>query len=188
MAMDAGALEDALDKIENEYLENEDDKAGTQTALDEVHRQVWGTPLAVDFRDQAIHICGGTYIPQVLWVELAQFNADPDTDKSNRERVFDTIRAFTESDFDDDLKNRFKPLIIVYIAMEKQFELDRVKSFIVDKAHPQVKEFFEKMIQFVSKNPASVLTYQRKFGMLKNHFPDFELFSQPLVRLEEELA
>lgn len=183
--MDAKKLEGDLQRIEAEYFAADEDKAAALAALDDLHRSVWNNAGEVaQFRRAVLQTCGGVYIPSVFWPELASFAKD----QSNREFIFQIVQALVDSDFDEEMLNRIKPFLVVYFATEKQFELDKIKAFIVDKAHPRVREYFDKMTQFVTKNPASVQTYQRKFGMLQNHFPDFELFGQPVARLEEQMA
>jgi hypothetical protein len=183
--MDAKKLQADLQRIESEYFAADEDKAAAIAAMDDLHHGVWNdAQAATAFRRATLTVCGGAYIPSAFWPELATFAKD----QSNRDFLFAAIQALVDSDFDDEMLARIKPFLVVYFAAEKQFELDKLKAFIIDKAHPRVREYFDKMTQFVTKNPASVQTYQRKFGLLKNHFPDFELFGQPVARLEEQVA
>jgi hypothetical protein len=135
------------------------------------------------FATEAMEVCGGVYIPYVMWVELAGFIGD----QSNREQMFAIIAAFVNSGFEEEERKTMKSLLITYFAIEREFEVNKIMTLIVDKAHPAVQDFFRKVQTFVAKNKTSVDMYTDKFNMLKGKFPDFELLSMPLIKLKEQL-
>jgi hypothetical protein len=81
-----------------------------------------------------------------------------------------------------------KPLIVVYFAKEKPFEVDKLRAKLLTGAHPSVKTYFDTLAAFIENNKVAVQTYRDKFALVRDRRPDFELFSQPLTRLEEELG
>lgn len=184
--MDEKQLKARLEAIDAAYYnQDEEDAAPAIEALDELHREAWGDEAAArKFRLAALQVAGGAYLPNILWAELAAFARGAD----NRDMIVTVLRAVGDSNFDESMLNKLKPLLVVYLSREKQFEIDKLWSFVVEKSYPRVKEFFDKALQFVTKNVHSVATYQRKFDMLRDSFPDFERYSHPLTRLEEEMA
>ena len=183
--MDATQLEETLDQIEANYAESEDVDAAIE-ALAGLHRSLLDDPeLLETFRLNALSAASGHYLPHLLWVALAQFDAEAE---AQRKKIFDICQALADSDFDERLQAAIKPLMVVYFSKEKEFEIDRVHSRVVDGAHPKVKEWFDKAIAFVQKNSHSAQAYVHKFNLLKARFPDFDRFNMPVARLEEELA
>ena len=118
-----------------------------------------------------------------MWVELAQFTAD----HGNREQMFAIVEAFVNSGFEEEERKKMKSLLITYIAIEREFEVNKIFTLIVDKSHPSVQEFFRKVQTFVAKNKTSVDMYLEKFHMLKHNYPDFDLFALPLIKLKEQM-
>ncbi len=126
--------------------------------------------------------CGGIYIPYVFWDKLAGFLTSPD----ERAYLQEIINAFTQGDFEEEEQRKMKPLLITYVANEKEFEINKLFTLIIEKAHPTVKEYFSKLITFVQKNVRSTQMYKDKFDMLKNVAPDFSLMSLPISQLREK--
>ncbi len=183
--MDATQLEESLDQIEAQYAESEDADAAIES-LSALHRSLLDDPeLLETFRLNALTACSGHYLPHLLWVALSQFDTEPE---AQRKKIFEVCKALADSDFDDRLQAAMKPLMVVYFSKEKEFEIDRVHSRVVDGSHPKVKEWFDKSIGFVQKNSHSAQAYVHKFNLLKGRFPDFDRFNMPVARLEEELA
>ncbi len=183
--MDATQLEEALDAIEAQYAETEDVDAAIE-ALATLHRTLLDDPeLLETFRLNALTACNGHYLPHLLWVALGQFDTDAEV---QRKKIFEVCQALADSDFDERLQGAIKPLMVVYFSKEKEFEIDRVHSRVVDGAHPKVKEWFDKAISFVQRNSHAAQAYVHKFNLLKDRFPDFDRFNMPVARLEEELA
>lgn len=184
--MDEKQLKARLETIDAAYYnQDEEDAAPAIEALDELHREVWGqADEARKFRLAALRVAGGAYLPNIFWAELAAHMRN----EGNREMIVEIMQAVADSNFDEAMLNNLKPLLVVYLSREKQFELDKLWSFVIEKTYPRVKEYFDKLLLFVTKNQHSVATYQRKFDMLRDSFPDFERYSHPLTRLEEELA
>lgn len=185
--MDVQQLAEVLDQIEQIYFEHDEDRRIAIDAFRELHQQVLAdNDLREEFEYQVLTKAGGEYIPHVFWLALGQFLRTKQAE--GRKQLFECLEALVESNFSDDLKGELKPLLVVYLANEKQFELDRVMSRIVEPAHPAIKEYVEKLVAFVPKNQHSVQTYKQKFDLLRDSFPDFERFALPLPRLQEELA
>jgi len=136
------------------------------------------------FRNQVVYACGGIYIPFIFWMELSKFFSNT----HHRTVLFDIIKAFTESAFEEEDRKRMKPLLITYFANEKEFEVDKVQGLIVDKAHPAIRDYFQKITTFVKKNKNSTDTYLEKFRLLMDEYPDFELLSLPVSKLKEVKA
>ena len=128
-------------------------------------------------------ICGGVYIPYVMWAELAQFIEH----HNNREQLFGIMQAFVDSGFEEEERKKMKSMLITYFAIEREFEVNKILTLIVEKSHPSVVEYFKKVQTFVLKNKTSVDMYIEKFQMLKDGFPDFELLALPLIKLKEQL-
>lgn len=136
------------------------------------------------FRNQVMDVEGGIYIPFIFWMELSKFFRNV----NHRTVLFDVIKAFCESSFEEEDRKRMKPLLITYFANEKEFEMDKVQGLIVDKSHPAIREFFQKITTFVSKNKNSTGTYLEKFKILMDEYPDFELLALPVSKLKEVRA
>jgi hypothetical protein len=126
---------------------------------------------------------GGTYIPYLFWEKLATF-AESSEDRSYLQQL---IKAFVNSDFDESEQKLLKPLMVVYLAKEKDFEIDKVRALIIDKAHPEVRDYFHKLISFVKKNERSTEMYCEKFELLKHAPANFELLAMPITQLREHL-
>ncbi len=170
---------------EKYYNEQNESKEFAIKELNKVYKSVQKDPeLLEDFMEEAPYICGGAYIPFLFWIVLAKFSENPDT---YRPQITELIKAFCKSDFNERDAQELKPLIITYFAMEKRFEIDKLKAYVIDKAHPDIINYFHKLLTFVDKNKDSVKTYIEKFQLIKNFNPDFELLNLPIVRLRETL-
>jgi hypothetical protein len=133
------------------------------------------------FRNQVMDVAGGVYIPYIFWMELSLFFKNT----NHRTVLFDVIKAFCNSAFEDEEKKKMKPLLITYFANEKEFEMDKIQGLIVDKAHPSIREYFQKITSFVTKNKNSTGTYLEKFRILMEDYPDFELLNLPVSKLKD---
>lgn len=127
---------------------------------------------------------GGIYIPYVFWVELGEYLNDAE----NRTRLFEIIKVFSESSFEEEETRKMKPLLITYFSLEKEFELDKIRSLIVDKTHPAVQEYFKKLLDFAEKNATSTEMYVEKFKIIHHLYPDFEMLKMPVVKIKEMLS
>lgn len=136
------------------------------------------------FRNQVLDVYGGIYIPYIFWMELAGFFHNV----NHRTILFEVIQAFCFSNFEEEERRKMKPLLITYFANEKEFEMDKIQSLIIDKAHPSVREYFQKITSFVTKNKNSTGAYLEKFKILMEDYPDFELLSLPVSKLKEARA
>lgn len=185
MAMDVKQLDAALKSIEDAYIASDENVDDAVQSLTKLHKQVLGdAALLASFTEKAATVCGGLYIPYLVWPVLHAFMKD-ETQRSQLAKLF---HAFGESNFDEETQKQMKPLIVVYFMKEKEFEVDRLKTFVLLKLHPGVQEYFAKLMEFTVKNRNSAEAYQRKFTLLGSSFPDFERFAQPVSKLEEELA
>jgi hypothetical protein len=179
-------MEDVLNELEDKYYgEFEESREAIIAELEPIHRETLSKGLDAfrEFEEEVIHRFGGAYLPYVFWVELSQFMDKPET----RKQLADILECFVNSDFDEEDTRRMKSLLIIYLALEKEFEVDKIEGTIIAKSHPKVIEFFGKVKGFVEKNKASVDMYLEKFRMLRNHYPDFDLLRLPLIRLKEQL-
>jgi hypothetical protein len=174
-----------LDELEEKfYGEWGEDKDMLRSELDKIHRKVTADRDALNrFIVQIKDRFGGAYIPYVFWDKLAEFLAKPE----QRTYLYELIKSFTNSDFDEAEQKKMKPLLITYFANEKQFEIDKVHTLVVDKAHPSVRDYFYKLFNFVRKNQRSTEMYCDKFLLLKNIYPDFDMMDMPITQLRDQL-
>ncbi|RMG23741.1 MAG: hypothetical protein D6730_13895 [Bacteroidetes bacterium] len=172
-----------LDQLEDKYYEDpENQKAAVIAELLDLHMSIDDEDTLNRFCVLVAPRCGGIYIPYIFWDKLAAFLESED----QRAFLQEIISAFTQSDFEEEEQRKMKPLLITYMANEKQFEIDKLKTLIIDKAHPTVREYFNKLINFVRKNVRSTKMYSEKFEILKDIEPNFELLSLPITQLKEK--
>ncbi|MDX2284101.1 MAG: hypothetical protein NW241_08055 [Bacteroidia bacterium] len=172
------ALEDLF------YGEWEEDRAQLIPHLLELHMGAASEEDTLNrFLVQTAGRFGGAYIPYLFWDKLSFFYNNP------LERIYlhELIRVFINSDFGDEEQKMMKPLLVVYFAKEKTFEIDKIQTMLLDAAHPVVKDYFHKLFSFVEKNQRATEMYCEKFELLKDFQPDFELFSLPVTQLRERL-
>lgn len=180
------SLADTLSVLDDKYYsETEEDRNEVIDVLTDMHETSLSEGLDEfrTFSHEAMSRCGGVYIPYLMWTELSNFIEDED----QRVHIFNLVQAFVDSDFEEPEKKKMKTLLIPYIALEKEFEINKITSLIIDKAHPDVQEYFRKIRNFVEKNKTSVDMYVEKFDMLKDYAPNFELMRLPVTRLKEQL-
>ncbi|RMG64235.1 MAG: hypothetical protein D6722_17075 [Bacteroidetes bacterium] len=175
-----------LERLEDLYFgEWEEEKAPLIEALRPVHQELAADEDAFNrFLVQAAERFGGAYIPYLFWEKLAQFMDVPE----ERTWLQELIRAFANSDFDDEEQMQMKPLLVTYMAKEKDFELDKLRAQVIEKAHPSVREYFLKLITFVKKNTKATGMYCEKFELIRQIPPDFDLLGLPITQLRERLA
>lgn len=176
-----------LDKLEEKYdIDEPASKEELIGKLVEMHNSYAekGADKFSEFASAVLEYFAGTYIPYVFWVELARYMDD----ESARNSLYACIDAFSNSGFETAERKKMKPLLITYFAMEKEFETDKIQTLIIEKAHPDVQEYFRKITNFVEKNKTSVDMYVEKFEMLRTYQPDFDLLKVPLLKLKERLG
>lgn len=181
------SLSNTLEQLEEKfYGELEEERGPIIAELAELHDQALseGFESFRKFSEEAMQTCGGIYIPYILWVELGLFIESPE----EREQISEILRAFVVSGFEEIEKKKMKPLLISYFAIEKEFEVNKIMALIVDKAHPEVQEYFKKLLAFVAKNKKSVDMYSEKFNILREYSPNFELLRMPVIKLKEHLS
>lgn len=180
------SLSKTLEQLEEKYYgELEEERGPVIEALAELHDQALseGYEAFREFSDAAMGICGGIYIPYIMWVELGLYMENTE----ERTYIYKIMQAFVESGFEEPERKKMKPLLIAYFAIEKEFEINKIMALIVEKAHPTVQEYFKKVLNFVSKNKNSVDMYTEKFNILKVYAPSFELLRMPVIKLKEHL-
>ena len=176
-----------LDKLEEKFFgELEENRDGILPELQKHHKDATtkGSKESKEFAQAVVNRFGGIYIPYLFWVELASFLQD----NENRKGLFGVLEEFAQSSFEPEEQKKMKSLLITYFAMEKEFELDKIQSLIIEKAHPKVQEYFSKIRDFVGHNEKAVAMYIEKFNILAEREPDFELMRMPLIKLKEELG
>ncbi|MEO0473334.1 MAG: hypothetical protein AAF206_27225 [Bacteroidota bacterium] len=174
-----------LEQLEDKfYGEWEEDKGNLSAALLSLHISIDDPDEFNRFLVQSADRFGGAYIPYLFWSKLSTFiNDNPDA----RIYIQQLLKAFVDSNFDDDEQRRMKPLVVTYLAREKDFEIDKIWTKTVDKAHPSVQEYFQKLRNFVNKNQKATEMYCEKFMLLKDSNPDFDLLGLPITQLRERL-
>lgn len=176
-----------LNKIEEKYAESiEESRNEAVGEIAELHQQVAEeTPDEVDrFIIMSADVLGAIYLPHLFWYKLGEYY---DGNQDSRMFLQELIKIFTESNFEEEEQRRIKSLLIAYMAKEKEFELDKIRTIIVDKAHYAVKDYFYKLFQFVEKNKKATEMYCEKFALLKDYQPNFELLAMPVTKLKEML-
>lgn len=180
------SLVETLEALDEKYYDDPDaHRDEAIETLTELHGQslMEGMEGFRKFAAEALKHCGGVYIPYIMWTELAYFMEN----REEREHIFNAIQAFVDSDFELTERKRMKSLLITYFAVEREFEVNKVMTLIVEKSHPDVQEFFRKVQGFVSKNTTSVGMYVEKFNMLKEYAPNFDLLRMPVIKLKAHL-
>lgn len=180
-------ISEELNKIEDQYADTLDEQR--EEAVEVIRalqdKLTEESPEDIDrFLLFSADTLGGIYLPYVFWYKLGEFY------EGNAEaRLFlqELIRIFSESSFEEAEQKKIKSLLVAYLAREREFEIDKIRTLIVDKAHPAVKDYFYKLFQFVQKNKNATTMYCDKFEILKEYQPNFELLSLPLSRLREIL-
>lgn len=180
-------IADQLYEIEDKYSETLDE--AREDAINEIkalqEEVLANMPEELDrFLLISADTLGGIYLPYVFWYKLGEFY-DGNTDA----RIFlqELIRIFSVSNFEEEEQKKIKSLLVAYLAKEKEFEMDKIRTLIIDKSHHSVKEYFYKLFQFVQKNRKATTMYCEKFEILKDYQPNFELLSLPVSRLKEIL-
>jgi len=174
-----------LEKLEDKFFgEWEEDKKPLIDALKEIHRREGEDGDAFNrFLVQVAPMFGGAYIPYLFWDKLSFFQENPD----ERLYIQQLLKNFVDSDFEEEEQVLMKALIVVYFYQEKDFETNKIKSLVIDKAHPSVREYFHKLLSFVEKNQKATEMYNEKFILLKNIFPNFDMMNLPITQLREKL-
>ncbi len=174
-----------LDELEDKYgmEEQEEHKEDLIAELYDLHMQ---TASNEDLLNRFTVLCserfGGIYIPYLFWVKLSDYYEY----ELDRGYLFTLLKAFANSNFGEDEQKLMKPLIIIYFAKEKEFEINKFFTLHTDDIHPSVKEYFQKLLHFVEKNKKSTDMYCEKFEILRNVQPDFDLMNTPLSELKEQ--
>lgn len=170
---------------EKYYNEQDEEHEFAIKELMKVYKSVMNDPeLLQAFTEEAPYLCGGAFIPYLFWLTLAKFSQNSE---EFRPQIIELIKAFCKSDFNDQDVTSLKPLLITYFVLERPFEIEKLKVFVIQKSHPKVIQYFQKILTFVEKNKDSVKTYVEKFNLVKHLAPNFELFSKPIAHVREEL-
>lgn len=184
--MDIAAL---LNQIEDKYADNELEEIREQAVEDitELHQQVVEKkPEELDrFLLLSASTLGGIYIPYVFWYKLGEFY-DGDEIQA-RDFLQKLIQIFTLSNFEEEERRMIKSLLIAYLSVEKEFDIDKIRTLIIDKSHREVKDYFYRLFEFVQKNSKATVMYCEKFKLLKDYAPNFELLGYPVSKLKSIL-
>ncbi|MDW8159663.1 MAG: hypothetical protein RML72_12420 [Bacteroidia bacterium] len=175
-------LEDANTEY---YRSDEINKPQLLENIKKIHLSLLRNPEELgEFIEFTMQNIGSIYLPYLFWIEVAKL-----LDKRhNPELIYQMIEAFCNSDFEEEERNKMKPLLIIYFAMENEFHIDRIKSFIIQKSHKTVQDYFSLIFKFVHHNKRAVEVLIKKMQMLKKYYPSFELLELPVQELEEKLG
>lgn len=174
-----------LEKLEDKYYgEWEEDKGPLIEEMTKLHMSVGEDEDSFNrFLVQTAERFGGSYIPYLFWDKLSYFIDTPE----ERYYIQELIKAFANSNFDDDEQRMLKPLLVTYFAKEKVFEINKLRAMLIDKAHPEVREYFMNLLNFIEKNQKATEMYCEKFELLKTVHPDFSLLRLPISELREKI-
>ena len=174
-----------LDQLEDKfYGEWEEEKTPLLKEMTELHSKAGeDEDLFNRFLMQSSERFGGSYIPYLFWDKLSYYYESPD----ERAYLHELLKVFANSNFDAEEQKKMKPLLVTYFAKEKDFEINKLRAKVIDKAHPTVKEYFLKLLSFVEKNQKATSMYCEKFELLKDIHPDFDLLNLPITQLKEKL-
>ncbi len=178
-------LEESIEKVREYYNETEN-RTWALDALKTLLAQVVGYPEHLaQFERLVADLGGGMFVPYLFWVEMGKYMDG----KGDREALFQLIRAFAESDFEAEEREKMRPLLIAYFKREgNSFEISKIKAKIIEGAHKDVKAYFKEVEQYPERNPSAADTIVKKMHLLRRHFPQFELFSLTLQEIEERLS
>jgi len=174
-----------INEIDKIYSEAEDEKRP------EVIESLSNMHIALlrskdEFQEFLVHAagaCGGIYIPYLFWTELVKFLDSP----TNSDNLFYLIKCFASSSFEEEDQNKMRPLLCVYFTKERVFNVDKIKSQIIDKSHPEVRYYLRLIINFVGDKPKAIDAFTEKLTLLKRFFPNFDMFNLAVYQLKEQL-
>lgn len=174
-----------LQKLEDKfYGEWEEDRDVLVSELSKLHKEASADPDTFSkFLVHSADMFGGIYLPYLFWEKLSQFM------KAEEQRTYlqDLMIKFSNSNFEEVEQSRMKPLLVVYFAKEKEFEINKIRAKVIDKAHPEVKEYYHRLLSFTEKNQKATNMYCEKFELLSEIHPNFELMALPITQLKEKL-
>lgn len=176
-----------LTSLEDKYIDIIDDEREAAIAeIAALHQSVIEeTPEELDrFMMLSADVLGGIYLPYLFWYKLGEYY---DGDEDARIYLQELIKIFSESSFEEAEQKKIKSLLLAYFSKEKEFEIDKIRTLIIDKSHTTIKEYFYKLFNFVEKNKSATTMYCDKFTMLKDYQPNFELLAMPISKLKEIL-
>ncbi len=174
-------LQNLEDKFYGEWEENREQlvAALTNLHLEAAEDQGKFSRFLVQTADRF----GGIYIPYLFWDKLAYFlHAE-----EQRSYLQDLMVKFANSNFEPEEQSKMKLLLVVYFAKEKEFEINKIRAKIIEKSHPEVKEYYLKLLNFTEKNQKATDMYCEKFELLKGIHPDFDLIGLPITQVRERL-
>lgn len=174
-----------LQKLEDQFYGDwEEDREKLIAGLTDLHLQAAESYDSFNrFLVQSADMFGGIYIPYLFWDKLALFLEA----EEQRTYLQDLMVKFSNSNFEEEEQAKMKLMLVVYFAREKEFEINKIRAKIIDKAHPAVKEYYQKLLSFTEKNQKATDMYCEKFDLLKDIHPDFELLGLPITQLKEKL-
>jgi hypothetical protein len=181
-------FEEQLEAIERAYFDaEEENREEVLEYLQKIHQQVLTLP-AEEARPYILALadcCGGLLIPYLFWYELLRFLGE-DSDSA---MIQELLRRFATSNFDEVEQKLLKPLVAIYFYHESEFQLDKFETQVINTSHPEVQNYFKKLLKFAqSGNAASIEAYEEKLRLLKPYYPNFDSFNMPVTRLREEMG
>lgn len=174
-----------LQQLEDKFYGDwEEDRASLIPELNKIYKEAAQDPDAFSkFSVQVADMFGGIYIPYLFWNKLALYM------DAEEQRIYlqDLMLKFSDSNFEEEEQSKMKVLLVVYFAREKEFEINKVRAKVIDKAHPSVKEYYLKLLNFTEKNQKATNMYCEKFDLLKGYYPNFELMALPITQLKDKV-
>ncbi len=153
--------------------------------LEALHQEVLENPEARrTFEQEAPKVADGLYLPHLFWMYLAAFRRDP---ASYRPFLEYLLQLFVQQPSSPAVEKRLRPLLCIYLSEESPFYIEKLWDFFQRHARVEKYEYMESVKSFIARNPNTVQIFRKKFELVGDYFPDFELFSLPLPQLRQEL-
>lgn len=154
--------------------------------LEALHQEVLEDPDArTSFEQEAPRVADGLYIPHLFWMYLAAFRQEPALYRPFLEYL---LQLFVQQPSSPSVEKRLRPLLCIYLSEESPFYVEKLWDFFQRHARVEKYEYMEAVRKFIERNPNTVEVFRKKFNLLGEYFPDFELFSLPLPQLRQELG
>ncbi|MCS7163292.1 MAG: hypothetical protein NZ958_08240 [Bacteroidia bacterium] len=153
--------------------------------LEALHESILEEPEARRlFEKEALQIADGIYLPHLFWMYLAAFLQDKE---AYRPAIEYLLQVFVRQPSNPLVEKRMRPLLCIYFSEEAPFYKDRFLEYARRYGYPEKQRFLEKVLEFIPRNPSTVSIFRRKFALIGEYFPNFELFALPIQQIEAEL-
>lgn len=137
------------------------------------------------FEREVPSLADGLYIPHLFWMYLAAYQQDPESYRPFLEYLLHIYAQHPPSPF---VEKRLRPLLYVYFSAESPFYLNRLWDYFRRHARPEKYEILENVRNFIEKNPSTVDIFKRKFSLLADYMPDFDLLFLPISQIQATLG